>query len=201
MGNRDPRVDAYIARSAAFAQPILVKLRDIVHAACPAAEETIKWGMPTFMYGGAILCGMSAFKQHASFGFWKHALVMGEGVQRDGMGSYGKMASLKDLPAKKDLVAHISKAMQLNDDGVKTAGVRKRGTPKPPPLPPDDFAAALKKNRKALAAFDAFSPSHQREYVDWIVEAKRAETRERRIVQAIEWLADGKPRNWKYMNC
>ena len=104
---RDPRIDAYIERAAPFAQPILVHLRDLVHEACPGVEETMKWSMPTFMHAGGILCGMAAFKQHASFGFWKHALVVGEGEPRDGMGSYGKMASLKDLPPKKTLLAHI----------------------------------------------------------------------------------------------
>lgn len=202
MPKLDPRVDSYIATAPEFAQPILERVRETVLATCPDAEETLKWKMPTFMYGGAILCGMAAFKQHVSFGFWKHALVMGEGVPRDGMGSYGKMTSMKDLPAKKDLVAHIKKAMRLTDEGVKTAGnVRKRGTPKPLPVPSVDFAAALKKNKKAQATFAAFPPSHQREYVEWIDEAKREETRERRVLQAIEWLAEGKPRNWKYMNC
>jgi uncharacterized protein YdeI (YjbR/CyaY-like superfamily) len=201
MPKPDPRVDDYIAKAPDFAQPILQKVRETVHGACPDAEETLKWKMPTFMYGGAILCGMAAFKQHVSFGFWKHALVMGEGAPRDGMGSYGKMTSVKDLPTKKDLVAHIKKAMRLTDEGVKTPGnVRKRGTPKPPPVPSADLAAALKKNKQAQATFAAFSQSHQREYVEWIEEAKRAETRVRRVEQAIEWLAEGKPRNWKYMN-
>jgi uncharacterized protein YdeI (YjbR/CyaY-like superfamily) len=201
MGNRDPRIDAYIANAAGFAQPILGRLREIVHEACPDAEETLKWGAPSFMHAGGILCMMAAFKQHASFGFWKHALVVGEGVPRDGMGSFGKLTSLKDLPPKKELVALIRKAMRLNEEGVKTPGVRKASTPKPPPVAPDDLAAALKKNRQARTAFEGFSPSQQREYVDWITEAKRDETRQKRLTQAIEWLAEGKQRNWKYMNC
>lgn len=201
MGNHDPRIDAYIDNAAGFAQPILERLRAIVHEACPDAEETLKWGAPSFLHAGGILCMMAAFKQHASFGFWKHALVMGEEVPRDGMGSFGKMASLKDLPPKKELVALIRKAMRLNEEGVKTPGVRKTSAPKPPPVAPDDLAAALKKNRKARAAFDGFPPSQQREYVDWITEAKRDETRQKRLAQAVEWLAEGKPRNWKYMNC
>jgi uncharacterized protein YdeI (YjbR/CyaY-like superfamily) len=201
MGNRDPRIDAYIDNAAEFAQPILERLRTIVHEACPDTEETLKWGAPSFMHAGSLLCMMAAFKQHASFGFWKHALVMGEEVPRDGMGSFGKMTSLKDLPQKKELVALIRKAMRLNESGVKTPGVRKTSAPKPPPVAPDDLAAALKKNKQARTAFDGFSPSQQREYVDWITEAKRDETRQKRLVQAIEWLAEGKPRNWKYMNC
>jgi uncharacterized protein YdeI (YjbR/CyaY-like superfamily) len=201
MGHRDPRIDAYIGNAAAFAQPILERLRAIVHEACPDAEETLKWGAPSFMHADGILCMMAAFKQHASFGFWKHALVMGGEVPRDGMGSFGKMTSLKDLPPKKELVALIHKAMRLNEDGVKTPGVRKVRAPKPLPVAPDDLVAALKKNRQARTTFDGFSPSQQREYVDWITEAKRDETRQKRLTQAIEWLSEGKPRNWKYMNC
>ena len=131
----DPRIDAYIAKQADFARPILEHVRALVHEACPDVEETMKWSMPTFMYGGAILAGMAAFKQHASFGYWKHALVVGEGEPRDGMGSYGKLASIKDLPAKKTLLAHIRKAMALNLE--KTPTTRKAATPKPPPEAPE----------------------------------------------------------------
>ena len=201
MGKRDPRIDAYIDNAAEFAQPILWRLREIVHEACPEVEETLKWSAPSFLHAGGILCGMAAFKQHASFGFWKHALVVGKEVPRDGMGSFGKITSLKDLPPKKELVALIRKAMQLNEERVKTPGIRKNSTPKPAPVPSEDFAAALKKNRQARATFEGFPPSQQREYVDWISEAKRDETRQKRLTQAIEWLADGKQRNWKYMNC
>lgn len=196
---RDPRIDAYIERAAPFAQPILAQVRELVHDACPEVEETIKWGMPTFVHAGGILCGMAAFKQHASFGFWKHALVVGEGEPRDGMGSYGKMTSVKDLPPKKTLLAHVRKAMKLNEDGVKPPA--RRAAPKPPPETPEDLAAALKKNRAAQATFDAFPPSCKREYIEWIVEAKREETRAKRLAQAVEWMAEGKRRNWKYENC
>lgn len=200
MGSRDPRIDAYIAKSAEFARPILKSLRETVHEACPQVEETIKWGSPSFVYAGGILCGMAAFKQHASFGFWKHALVMGE-VERDGMGSYGKMAGADDLPPKKRLLADLKKAMKLNEQGVKTAGVRKATAPKPPPKAPADLAAALKKNAKARATFEAFPPGQKREYIEWLEEAKREETRTRRLVQAVEWMAEGKIRNWKYASC
>ena len=208
--SRDPRIDAYIEGAAPFAQPILSHVRDLVHEACPQVEETVKWGMPTFVHAGGILCGMAAFKQHASFGFWKHALVVGEGGQadtapgddrpRDGMGSYGKLASLKDLPPKKTLLAHIRKAMKLNEDGVK-APARRKSAPKPPPEAPADLVTALKKNKAAQAAYDAFPPGCKREYVEWIVEAKREETRAKRLAQAVEWMAEGKRRNWKYENC
>ena len=193
----DPRVDAYIDNAAEFARPILAHLRTLVHRACPDVEETIKWGMPTFTYHG-MLCGMAAFKQHVSFGFWKHSLVMGTGVPRDGMGSFGKVAKLSELPSKVALSGYIKKAMQLNVSDIKIPrGIRKR----PPLATPADLSAALKKNRKALATFEGFSPTNRREYVEWISEAKRAETRTKRLVQAIEWLAEGKVRNWKYLNC
>ena len=195
----DPRIDAYIEHAAPFARPILTHVRELVHETCPGVEETIKWGMPTFMHAGGILCGMAAFKQHASFGFWKHALVVGEGEPRDGMGSYGKMTSLQDLPPKKTLLAHIRKAMKLNEDGVKSP-VRK-AAPKPPPETPEDLVAALKKNAPAKATFNAFPPGCRREYIEWIVEAKREDTRAKRVAQTVEWLAEGKRRNWKYENC
>lgn len=213
MNHRDPRVDAYIASAAPFARPILEHARAVVHEACPAAGETIKWGMPTFMHAGAILCGMAAFKAHASFGFWKHALVVGEGegAERVGMGSFGKLASVRDLPAKRQLAAYVRKAAAINGAAAaaaaagKGAASRKARAPKaapvrkPAPEPTPEFAAALRRNQAAAATFKAFPPSHQREYVEWIAEAKRAETRDRRIAQAVEWLANGKPRNWKYM--
>ena len=197
---RDPRIDAYIQRAAPFARPILAHARALVHQACPQVEETIKWGMPTFVHAGGILCGMAAFKQHASFGFWKHALVVGEGEPRDGMGSYGKMLSLDDFPAKKIVLAHIRKAMKLNEDGVKMPAARKAASKLPPEMP-EDLVAALNKDKAAKATFDAFPPSCRREYIEWIVEAKREETRAKRLAQTVEWLAEGKRRNWKYENC
>jgi uncharacterized protein YdeI (YjbR/CyaY-like superfamily) len=203
MGQRDPRVDAYIAKSAAFAQPILLRVRELVHEACPQVEETIKWGMPSFVHAGGILAGMAAFKQHASFGYWKHALVVGEGVERAGMGSYGKMTRVSDLPPKKQMIADIRRAMALNEQGVKTPVARKLATPKPPPEMPAEFASALamRKHARAKATFEAFAPSHRREYIEWIGEAKQDETRKRRLAQALEWLAEGKQRNWKYAKC
>jgi uncharacterized protein YdeI (YjbR/CyaY-like superfamily) len=205
MGTQDPRIDAYIAKSKDFARPILVHLREVVHAACPDVEETLKWSMPHFMYHG-MLCGMAAFKEHCTFGFWKGALVVGdaqrnskrEGTKESGMGQFGRITSIKDLPNKKVLAAYIKKAMKLNEEGTK---VPKQPAKKKAPLPvPEDLAAALKKNKAAAKAFADFSPSHQREYIEWITEAKRAETRAKRLATALEWLAEGKPRNWKYMN-
>ena len=198
MTSPDPRVDAYIAKSADFARPILEEIRARVHAACPQVEETIKWGMPSFVHAGAILCGMAAFKQHASFGYWKHALVMGE-AERDGMGSYGRLACVRDLPPKARMQADLRKAMRLNEDGVKPE--RRKSAPRPAPEVPDELASALEKNKAAKATFDAFAPGCRREYIEWIVEAKREETRAKRLAQALEWMAQGKRRNWKYERC
>ena len=201
MSDPDPRIDAYIAKSADFAQPILRHLRSLVREACPQVRESIKWGAPSFGHAGGILCGMAAFKRHVSFGFWKHALVMGEGVERDGMGSFGKMVSLSDVPSKKAMIVLIRKAMRLNEQGVKTPATRKTAGPRAPLEIPEDLLVALNRNRTAKKTFDAFSPSARREYVEWVVEAKREETRQRRIAQAVEWMAEGKQRNWKYQNC
>ena len=196
----DPRIDAYIEGAAPFARPILIQLREAVHQACPQVEESIRWSMPSFFYAGRILCQMAAFKQHASFGYWQHALVMGERVERDGMGSYGKMASPRDVPSTKRLVADIRKAMKLNEDGVKAPAAR-TSAPKPAAEIPPELLAALKGNKLAEATFDGFPPSCKREYIDWITEAKREQTRAKRIAQTIEWLVEGKRRNWKYENC
>jgi len=197
MGTRDKRVDAYIAKSADFAKPILEHLREVVHEGCPDVEETIKWGFPNFQYKG-MLCSMAAFKEHCTFGFWKGSLVLdaADRQSEQAMGQLGRIARLADLPPRKKLVAYVKKAKELNDAGVK---VVKKTKPKPALDTPNDLLAALKKNRKAQATFDNFSPSNKREYVEWIIDAKTDETRQRRLVQAIEWMAEGKPRNWKYM--
>jgi uncharacterized protein YdeI (YjbR/CyaY-like superfamily) len=195
MGKKDPRVDDYIAKAAPFARPILRHLRTVVHAACPGVEETIKWSMPHFDYRG-MMCSMAAFKGHCAFGFWKGSLVLGDKAQDGAMGHLGRITSLDDLPSDRTLAGYIRKAAALNDEGVKVA--RRPPAPKPPPDPPDDLLAALKRNRKAATAFHAFPPSHQREYVEWIVEAKREDTRRRRLEQAVDWMAAGKPHSWRY---
>lgn len=197
---QDSRIDVYIERAAPFAQPILRQLREAVHAACPEVEESIRWNMPSFTYAGAILCQMAAFKQHASFGYWKHALVMGDGVERKGMGSYGKMVSTKDIPPNKRLLAHIRKAMKLNEDGGKPPAARKSAA-KPAAETPAELVAGLKKNKAAKVTFDALPPSCKREYIEWITGAKREGTRAKRLAQTIVWLSEGKRRNWKYENC
>ncbi len=201
MGTRDPRVDAYIANAAPFAQPILQRLRETVHEACPGVEETMKWSMPTFMHAGGILAGMAAFKWHASFGYWKHALVLGADAPRDGMGSYGKLASAQDLPPRPRLLADIRTAAKLNESGTKAPAARRKPAPETAPDMPPELAAALAANPAAKAAFDAFAPGAQREYMAWIAEARREATRHRRLAQAVAWMAEGKRRHWKYERC
>ncbi len=198
---KDPRVDAYIAKAAPFAQPILKHLRKLVHAACPAVTEDIKWGMPSFIYKGKILCGLAAFKAHATFGFWhrgmEERLKKDLGKASEAMGLLGRIASIGDLPSDKVMIRYIKSAVALHDSGTAT-----RPKPKPrAPLPePADLADALKRNKKAAAAWTAFSPSCRRDYIEWITEAKRPETREHRLLTTLEWAAEGKSRNWKYQN-
>lgn len=198
----DPRIDAYIKKSAAFAQPILRHLRALVHQACPEATETMKWSCPHFEYGGGILCGMAAFKAHATFGFWHQgmAAVLGkDGVKADeAMGSLGRITSPADLPSDAALLRYVKTAAQLN---TSDAPARPKAKPKPAPTVPADLADALKRSKAAAATWEKFPPSHRREYIAWITEAKRVETRESRLATTLEWLAEGKQRNWKYMNC
>lgn len=200
MPKKDPRIDAYIANAADFAKPILTHLRKIVHAGCPDVEETLKWSMPSFMHKG-ILCGMAAFRQHCTFGFWKHELVCGETSAADeAMGQFGRITSLADLPSDKVLIGYVKKAAELNDAGIKKARPPRPKTRKEL-IVPDSLKAALQKNKKALATFENFSYSHKKEYVEWITEAKRDETRELRLATTIQWLSQGKSRNWKYARC
>lgn len=200
--SRDPRIDAYIERAAPFAQPILARLREQVHAACPEVEEGIKWGMPSFVYGGKILCNMAAFKQHASFGFWQGARIVApgdDGKAGEAMGQFGRITKLSDLPGKRELAGYVKQAMALIDAGVTRSTGKAPAKARPEAEVPADLAAALKRHRAAAATFVGFPPSQRRDYIEWIVEAKRDDTRQRRIHQAVEWLAEGKPRNWKYM--
>ncbi|HEX8624945.1 MAG TPA: YdeI/OmpD-associated family protein [Allosphingosinicella sp.] len=196
----DPRIDSYIARQADFGRPILDHLRSAVHAACPQAEETMKWSMPHFLYKGQMLAGMAAFKAHATFGFWRAKEVLGEtGAERDAMGQFGRLASVADLPPDEVLHALVRKAMALTDAGTRPA--RAKAAPKAELETPPDLSAALDANPAARATFDGFPPGGRREYVEWVAEAKRPETRDKRIAQAVEWMAEGKRRNWKYENC
>ena len=194
---RDPRVDAYIADAAPFAQPILKHFRAVVHRACPDVTETIKWRFPHFDYKG-LLCGMAAFKAHCAFTFWKGTVIFGTKNESDkAMGRLGRVTSIKDLPDEKILAGYVRKSVELNEQGTKSS-VRTRQPREPIRVPPD-LADALKKNAKARTTFENFSPTNQREYVEWLMGAKRQDTRERRLRTAIQWLSEGKPHNWRYL--
>ena len=205
----NPKVDAYIGRVQPFAQPIMEHLRQLVHKARPDVEETIKWSRPFFEYKGVILANMSAFNEHCSFGFWGQEIgaVLREAnvLQEDGMGSLGHITSVKDLPSNKQMLDWIRQATTFVDNGQYTSPIAARNkvvkAPKPAIEEPAEFAQALKSNKKAASAFAAFSPSCKREYIEWIAEAKRPETRDKRIETAVSWIAEGKQRNWKYQNC
>ncbi len=200
MGSKDKRVDAYIADAEPFARPILKHIRALVHRSVPGVQETMKWSFPHFDYHG-IMCAMAAFKQHCAFGFWKASLLSDPhrilGVkQREGMGHFGKLTSPHDLPADRVFAAYLKEAARLNAEGIKRPA-RRKAVPKPLAVPAY-FRTALKGNPKALATFEGFSVSRRREYVEWVGEAKTAETRMRRLATSIEWMAEGKERNWKY---
>lgn len=198
MPNRDPRVDAYIASAAAFARPILEHLRTLIHTTCPDVEEGIKWRMPFFSHHGHIVCLMAAFKQHCSFRFWLYREVLGEDAEEDGMGQFGKLTALRDLPSDRQLATHLRKAIELAEAGTKLS--RPNAITKPAPTPPDELATLLAKKKHAAArkSWTSFGPGAQREYIDWITEAKTNTTRQKRITTTLEWLAEGKKRNWKY---
>jgi hypothetical protein len=200
MPSKDPRVDAYIAKSADFAKPILTHLRKLVHTHCPEATETIKWSMPHFDYQGGIFCNMAAFKQHCAFGFWLGELLGVESGSGKAMGDFGRITALDDLPGDKEIARLIKAAMKLHDAGAKLPS-REKPTAKKALMIPPAFMAAVRKNKKALATFEGFSYTNKKEYVEWFTEAKTEVTREKRLAQAIEWMAEGKVRNWKYLNC
>lgn len=201
MQEKDPRVDAYIEKSAPFAKPILVKLRKLVFRACPEVEETIKWSFPNYEIHGSMLCSMAAFKEHCAFGFWKAALLEDrEGIlklaDKNSMGHLERINSLKNLPSDKILMAYLKEAALLNKNKVKLA--RPKSPPKKELPVPKPLAAALKRNKKALTIFESFPPSQRREYIEWITEAKTEETLNKRLATTIEWLEEGKSRHWKY---
>jgi uncharacterized protein YdeI (YjbR/CyaY-like superfamily) len=198
MAKKDPRIDAYIAKSADFAKPILKHLRKVVHAGCPEVQETMKWSRPHFDHKG-VMCGMAAFKEHCAFGFWNADLILDHDKQaeKSALGSFGCIKSLKDLPNEKTLIGYVRKAAALNEAGIKASWRVERKKREALPMP-DDLSAALKKNAKARKTFENFSPSHRREYIEWITEAKRDETRKQRVAKTLNWLTEGKSRNWKY---
>lgn len=197
--SRDPRIDAYIARAAPFARPVLEKIRERVHAAVPEVEESIKWGAPAYLKDGKILLMTAAFKQHAAINFWRGQEI-GDGSPKAGaMGQFGKLESLADLPPDVEFDALIREAAALSARAPAPRKTKHR--PRTPSALHPDFAVALDANPAAKITLDGFSPSARRDYVDWIAEAKQDSTRARRIATAIEWLAEGKKRHWKYENC
>ncbi|CAN5224411.1 hypothetical protein BH20ACI2_BH20ACI2_07840 [soil metagenome] len=200
MPTVDPRIDAYIEKSADFAKPILVHLREMVHKACPEVTETLKWSMPSFEYKG-LLCGFAAFKQHCTFGFWKQALMESDAFPQNktAMGSFGRLTSLNDLPSDKIMLGLVHQAVELNEKGIKVP--KKTAAPKKELVVPEILNEALARNEKAAEIFNAFPYSCKKEYVEWITEAKTEPTREKRLATTIEWLSEGKKRNWKYEKC
>jgi uncharacterized protein YdeI (YjbR/CyaY-like superfamily) len=198
---KNKQVDAYIEKAQPFAQPILIHIRKLVHTACPTVEEKIKWGFPNFDYKG-VFCNMAGFKEHCAFGFWKGNLMKDTHnifAKDQGMGNLGKLTSLKDLPSDKIMLSYIKQAVELNDKGVKRLVKPKVAPGSKELVTPDYLSKALAKNKKAQKEFEAFSYSKKKEYVDWLTEAKTEDTRNTRLDTALEWIAEGKSRNWKYM--
>lgn len=196
----DKRIDAYIEKKADFAKPILKHLRQLVHKACPDVQEAMKWGNPFFDYKGSVLCAMAAFKEHCRVLFWKAKLMKDpESIMhvadKHSMGNINNFTSLKDLPSDKILIAYIKEAMKLNEDNIKLPP--KKAAVKTLEMPVD-FAAALKKNKKANTVFENFTPGKKKDYIEWITEAKTRATKFKRIETAVEWITEGKSRNWKY---
>ena len=208
-GSISPKVDAYLAKVRPFARPIMHHLRKLVHDGCPLAVETIKWSRPFFVYRGAILCNMSAFKEHCSFGFWGQeisaVLREAKALRGAGPGLLARIKAVRDLPSDQLMLDWIRQAAGFVDRGEYTSPIAARRTgAKPPRTPlkmPAELAKALRQNKKAAAVFAAFSPSAKREYLEWIAGAKRPETRAKRIAAATQWISEGKQRNWKYQNC
>ena len=202
MTKKDKRVDAYIEKAQDFAKPILNHLRSVVHKASGDIVETIKWGMPYFEYNGKMLCGIASFKEHCAFVFRLGGLMkdpkglMERASERTGMGHFGKIRGLKDLPSEKVLIEYVKEAIALTDGGAKIPDTKAAGAKEI--SVPEDFMKLLKKNKASCEAFDKFSYSRKKEYVEWIMEAKTPETRNKRMATAVEWIAEGKGRNWKY---
>lgn len=202
MATYDKRIDAYIAKSADFAKPILEHLRELIHEACPDVEETMKWSFPHFDYMGATICSMAAFKQHAVFGFWKASIMQDphsilETANRSAMGHMGQLTDVSQLPKASILKQYIKQAAKLNADGIKIPS-KPKAAKKAALEVPEELMKALKKNKAALKTFEGFSNTNKKEYTEWVSEAKTDATRDKRIAQAIEQMAEGKIRHWKY---
>lgn len=195
----DPRINAYIEKSAEFAKPILTHIRKLVQKACPDITETMKWSFPHFDHKGTV-CSMASFKQNCAFGFWKQSLLEQAAfpTEKTAMGSFGRITSVKDLPSDKVMIGLIHQAVELNEKGIKVA---KKPVEKKELVVPKDLTSALSKSKTAKVTFDNFSQSHKREYVAWIEEAKTEPTRNKRLATTVEWLSEGKSKNWKYEKC
>lgn len=214
MATTDPRVDAYVAKAAPFARPVLLHLRAVVHDAVPDVEETIKWGFPHFVKDG-IVCSFAAFQGHCAFALWKGRELLGDTASGEAMGQFGRITKLSDLPSRAALVKLLRRAAARNEADARTparAGKASRTAPapadtkrprraRPAPAVPPDLAAELARNARARATFEGFPPSAKRDYVEWITEAKRPETRAKRLADAVAWMAQGKRRNWRYEAC
>ena len=201
MADKDPRIDSYIAKAAPFAQPILNHLRDLVHAACPNIEETWKWSFPHFDYKGSILCSMAAFKQHATFGFFKASLMddphgILSTIGKTAMGNLGQIKDIKELPKDNILKEYIKQAMKLNEAGVKVTKPKSETVKEPDA--PEYLNKALRKNKAAYTFFENFTPGKRKEYIEWLEGAKTEATREKRLATAIQYISEGKSLNWKY---
>jgi uncharacterized protein YdeI (YjbR/CyaY-like superfamily) len=200
--SKNSAVDEYIQNAAPFAQPLLTKIRKLVHRACPDATETIKWGFPNFVFGDGILCSMAAFKNHCAFSFWKASLLKDDQrilkvKDKNSMGNLDKLHVIGDLPADKILIAYLKEAALLNENNIKPKSKARRSVAVPLNIP-DYFSQALKKNKQAVVQFNQLSTSHQNEYIEWVAEAKTEPTRNKRLAQTIEWLQEAKSRNWQY---
>lgn len=203
MSVTEPRIDAYIENAQPFAKPIMIHLREIIHETCPDVEESWKWSFPHFMYKGKILCAFTAFKQHCGFGFWlekemKTITELTKDAESTGMFTLGKLKCIEDLPSKAQLKASIREAMELTNMGVT---LKKTAPAKIEVEIPEYFTTALNVNPEAKKVFESASPSFRKEYILWITDAKTETTRNKRMEQAIEWISEGKGRNWKYEKC
>jgi len=197
MPKKNPAVDAYINKSKPFAKPILKHLRKIIHKACPKVTEDIKWGAPFYLYQDRILCATMAFKAHCAIVFWKSALIrkeMGQKAVGD-LKSLRRISLLEELPSERELLAYIKLAMHFNEPSTKLPPREKRSDPLKIPR---ELTYALRANPKAFKNFNSFTPSKKKDYIFWITGAKTEETRERRLEISVDWISEGKSRNWKY---
>ena len=199
MGKKNPQVNAYINKAQDFAKPVLNHLRSVIHETCPDVEEKMKWSFPHFDYKNQMMSSMAGFKEHCTFGFWKASLIkdLKGKSEKNAMGQFGRITKVSDLPSKKVLTQLIKQAMKLNDEGIKIAA-KPKTKEKKELIVPDYFLKAVKKNKKALKTFEEFSYSQKKEYVEWVTEAKTDETRNKRLATSVEWMSEGKIRNWKY---